>query len=118
MESVSKDTRKCTVATAPCCLGTQLGDPRAGSDLNGWELGSSGGFFGLMSDSWAGMTQGQAQLRQEELHVPPPVWVPGWPSSEGEVEGHVIRGTKTAADLSLGDEVQLIWVRIFFPFFS
>lgn len=45
-------------------------------------------------------------------------WVPGWPSPEGAAGGHAIQGTKMAADLSVGDESQLILVGFFFFFFT
>lgn len=41
-------------------------------------------------------------------------WVPGWPSPEGAAGGHAIQGNKMAADLSVGDESQLILVGFFF----
>lgn len=116
---VDKDFRKCTVASACLCpltSGDSAGRPKIRSELSSWAPGSCRSFFSLSSDPWAQMTPGWAPLSLEGLH--------GASLSVGSrtaifgrsSEGHVIQGTKTAADLSLGNESQLIWGGIFFFF--
>ena len=123
MESVGKHFRVDThmvsidsLSLLHCIWGLNLEKLKDWSDLNSWESESSAGFFILLSELRAGMTQGWTQLELWTVVVPCGHSSHGFherASSEGAAGEHVIQENKAETDLSTDDEFQSIFVWVF-----